>query len=103
MAVMNMPEEMVVVWKHVFMMYAPSFFSVPFFGSLPHARHRDCVGGACHTVTSSTSFARRGRGRGILAEEERGPLDQELARTETCGTRHALLQQSLLARIVRSG
>lgn len=42
MAVMNMPDEMVVVWKHVFMMYAPSFFSVPFFGSLPHARHRDC-------------------------------------------------------------
>ena len=43
MAVMNMPEEMVVVWKQVFMMYAPSFFSVPFFGSLPHARHSDCT------------------------------------------------------------
>jgi hypothetical protein len=42
MAVMNMPDEMVVVWKHVFMMYAPSFFSVPFFGSLPHASDRDC-------------------------------------------------------------
>ncbi len=30
MAVMNMAEEMVDVWKQVFIRYAPSFFSVPF-------------------------------------------------------------------------
>lgn len=40
MAVMNIAEEMQLVWKHVFMTYAPIFFSVPWAGSLPQARHR---------------------------------------------------------------
>lgn len=40
MAVMNMAEETVVVWKHVFIRYAPIFFWVPFSGSDPQARHR---------------------------------------------------------------
>lgn len=40
MAVMNMAEEMQLVWKQVSMTYAPTFFSVPFSGELPHARHR---------------------------------------------------------------
>ena len=30
MAVINMAEEIVDVWNHVFIRYAPSFFSVPF-------------------------------------------------------------------------
>ena len=40
MAVMNMAEEMVLVWKQVSMTYAPTFFSVPFSGELPQARQR---------------------------------------------------------------
>jgi len=40
MAVMNIAEEMQLVWKHVFMTYAPIFFSVPLAGSLPQARQR---------------------------------------------------------------
>ena len=38
-AVMNMADEMVVVWKQVSMTYAPTFFSVLAAGSLPQARH----------------------------------------------------------------
>jgi hypothetical protein len=59
MAVMNMAEEMVVVWKHVFMMYAPSLRSVPFFGSLPHARHRDCRDTRLCAYISSPRLAAR--------------------------------------------
>ncbi len=40
MAVMNIAEEMQLVWKQVFMTYAPIFFSVPLAGSLPQARQR---------------------------------------------------------------
>ena len=40
MAVMNMADEMVVVWKHVSMRYEPTFFSVPLAGSLPQERQR---------------------------------------------------------------
>ena len=36
-AVMNIPEEMVDVWKTVVMTYAPIFFSVPSSGVDPHA------------------------------------------------------------------
>lgn len=39
-AVMNMAEEIVLVWKQVFMTYEPIFLSVPLAGSLPQARHR---------------------------------------------------------------
>lgn len=39
-AVINMAEEMVVVWKQVSITYEPTFFSVPFAGSLPHDRQR---------------------------------------------------------------
>ena len=40
MAVINMADEMQLVWKHVFMTYAPIFLSVPLAGSLPQARQR---------------------------------------------------------------
>ena len=40
MAVMNMADEMQLVWKQVFITYAPIFFSVPLAGSLPQARQR---------------------------------------------------------------
>lgn len=40
MAVMNMAEETVVVWKQVFITYAPIFLAVPLSGSEPQARHR---------------------------------------------------------------
>ncbi len=40
MAVMNITEEMQLVWKQVFVTYAPIFFSVPLAGSLPQARQR---------------------------------------------------------------
>jgi hypothetical protein len=45
MAVMNIPEDTVVHKKHVIIKYAPIFFSVPFSGSDPHARHNALANG----------------------------------------------------------
>jgi hypothetical protein len=39
MAVMNMADDTVVVWKQVFITYAPIFLAVPLSGSEPQARH----------------------------------------------------------------
>ena len=44
-AVMNMPEVMVEVWKTVVITYAPIFFSVPLSGSEPHATQSALVRG----------------------------------------------------------
>ncbi len=42
MAVMNMAEEIVLVWKQVFITYAPILFWVPSDGLLPHDSQRAC-------------------------------------------------------------
>ena len=44
-AVMNIADDTHVVWKHVFMTYAPIFFCVPLSGSEPHARHSALASG----------------------------------------------------------
>ena len=70
MAVMNMPLLMVVHRKQVIITKAPIFFSVPFSGSEPHARHSALASGRKSPPARAATDGMAGASRASAATRE---------------------------------